>query len=68
MRRREDGGEGKIEYWICVVENVLTEDLKDYNTDEKTIGIWPINLSRAKPKHTFNPTHWKKRISPDDDW
>ena len=64
----EDGGEGKIEYWLCVVENVLTEDLKDYNTNEKTIGIWPINLSRAKPKHTFNPTHWKKRISPDDDW
>lgn len=69
----EDKGEGKIEYWLCVVEYVLTEDLKDYNTEvypkhPEGVTIHPINLSKAKPKHAFTKTSWTNRIKPDRDW
>ena len=69
----EDKGEGKIEYWLCVVEYVLTEDLKDYNTEvypkhSEGVAIHTINLSKAKPKHAFIKNSWTNRIEPDRDW
>ncbi len=70
---QDDNDSGEIEYWLCVVEYVLTEDSQAYN-----IKVWPehedgvtihaINLSKAKPKHAFTKTHWEKRFSPDLNW
>ena len=62
----EDGGLGELEYWLCIVENILNEDQSDISQEQP--DLWSINLSREKPKHVFNSGQWRKRKRPDKDF
>jgi hypothetical protein len=61
----EDDGVGLIEYWICIVENILNESKTAISGDPPT--IWSINLTKEKPDYIFSKS-WKNRIRPDDDF
>tara|TARA_Y100000591_G_C21269597_1_gene422115 strand:- start:30 stop:482 length:453 start_codon:yes stop_codon:yes gene_type:complete len=61
-----DDGQGKYEYWLCVVDNILNSDHTEVSSEQP--GIHPINLSREKPKHIFNEGQWSKRYRPDTDF
>ena len=63
---QEDGGSGELEYWLCIVENILNEDQSDIS--QKRPDLWSINLSREKPKHVFNRGQWRERKRPDTDF
>ena len=61
----EDKGQGKLEYWICIVENILNEEETEISSIEP--DIWPINVSREKPDFSISPS-WKTRLHPDKDF
>ena len=62
---KEDDGDGLIEYWICIVENILNESKTAISGDQPP--IWSINLTKEKPDYIFSKS-WKNRIRPDDDF
>jgi len=62
----EDNGTGKLEYWLCIVENILNESQNDIS--EESPNMHCINVSREKPKHIFNAGQWATRKRPDTDF